>query len=251
MECTKKKARNWKVRILEEIKQDNKCMFVTLTFSNDSLLTLYNDIKHVIKNGKIPENEVVTRGVRLFLERWRKKYKKSVKHWLITELGHKGTERIHLHGLIWSLDKEEIEKIWNYGTVWFGQYVNEKTVNYIIKYCTKMDLDHKGYSPKILCGKGIGSGYLNSYNLDLNKFNGDKTKEFYRLSNGNKMALPIYYRNNLYKDDEREYLWINLLDKNVRYIGGVEVDGDNEELIFNILESKRRLNSQLGYGSVS
>ena len=149
------------------------------------------------------------------------------------------------------MNKEEIEKIWKYGAVWFGTYVNEKTVNYIIKYCTKMDLDHKGYSPKILCSKGIGSGYLNSYNADLNKFNGDKTKEFYRLSNGNKMALPIYYRNKLYNDNEREILWINLLDKNIRYIGGVEVNADNEELIFNILDSKRRLNNQLGYGDIS
>ena len=28
-----------------------------------------------------------TRAVRFFLERWRKEYKKSLRHWLVTEIG--------------------------------------------------------------------------------------------------------------------------------------------------------------------
>ena len=32
----------------------------------------------------------------------------------------------------------------------------KKTINYIVKYITKMDVDHKGYKGKILCSKGIG-----------------------------------------------------------------------------------------------
>ena len=31
-----------------------------------------------------------------------KNKQKSVRHWLITELGHNGTENIHLHGIIWT-----------------------------------------------------------------------------------------------------------------------------------------------------
>ena len=63
------------------------------------------------------DNKAAAYAVRHWLERVRKKTKKSVKHWLITELGHKGTERIHLHGIIWTKDSELIKK-WGYGYVW-------------------------------------------------------------------------------------------------------------------------------------
>ena len=53
------------------------------------------EVKTDIPLGKI-EDGIATLAVRRFLERWRKKYKKSVKHWFVTELGGKFTERIHL-----------------------------------------------------------------------------------------------------------------------------------------------------------
>lgn len=56
----------------------------------------------------------------------RKRTKKSIRHWLVTELGHEGTERIHLHGLIFTEEPEKIETDWKYGYVHVGDYVNEK-----------------------------------------------------------------------------------------------------------------------------
>ena len=108
MECLKQKARDWNVRLLEDLKVHINGVFVTLTFNDDS----YNKLsKLVIDDGDIFENNLATLAVRLFLERWRKKYKKSVRHWLITELGHSGTERIHVHGIIYTDEVNEIEKI--------------------------------------------------------------------------------------------------------------------------------------------
>ena len=93
------------------------------------------------------DNAIAAKAVRLFLERWRKKYKRSLRHWLITEIGHNGTENIHLHGIIWT-DSEKaatLKELWAYGYIWDGNtrnekkesYVNAKTVNYITKYITK------------------------------------------------------------------------------------------------------------------
>ena len=45
----------------------------------------------------------------------RKRTKKSIRHWLVTELGHEGTERIHLHGIIFTEEPEIIETDWKYG----------------------------------------------------------------------------------------------------------------------------------------
>ena len=177
---------------------------------------MYNSNKIKTGDNKIDENEAATVAVRYFLEGWRKETKKSVKHWLITELGHNGTKRIHIHGIIFTNDVEMIKKKWEkYGLVYIGDYVNERTINYIVKYVNKVDTVNKGYKPKILCSKGIGSGYLKRIDSKINAYREGETKEYYRTKSGHKINLPIYYRNNLYTDEEREKLWLKKLDENI------------------------------------
>lgn len=250
IECMKQKKRAWQVRLLEELKQDRNALFVTLTFSNESIHELYKLI--IIKN-LFWENEIATLAVRRFLERWRKEHKKSVKHLLITELGHENTERIHLHGIIWTNEPiETIERIWKYGHIWVGDYVNEKTVNYIVKYINKIDEVHKGYMPKILCSAGIGSGFLGRFDSKRNIYKENDTIEYYKTSDGSKINLPIYYRNKIYTEDEREKLWLAKLDKQERFICGQLVSvKDDENEYFRLLEHYRKLNKRIGYGDNS
>ena len=254
MECKKQKSREWAVRLHEEIRHDKKGKFVTLTFSNESIAELSKDIKEL--NGYNLDNEIAKKAVRRFLERWRKKYKKSVKHWLVTELGGNGTENIHLHGIIWTEESAKtINEIWKYGYTWIGDkenegYVNEKTINYIVKYVNKTDEKHKEYNSKILTSAGIGKNYINRIDSKKNKYKDKKTKETYTTRQGIKLALPIYYRNKIYTEEEKEKLWIEKLDKNIRYVNGEEVDISNgEEEYYKLLEWHRSKNKRLGYGS--
>ncbi|MEM1986719.1 MAG: hypothetical protein QXQ24_08285 [Nitrososphaeria archaeon] len=262
IECLKKKAREWKVRLHEELLHDDSGKFITLTFSDDSLIKLEKELTEKAKQiqdkrynykSAIHPNLVATRAVRLFLERWRKKYKKSVKHWFITELGSYSTERIHLHGIIFTNQPTNvIQEIWKYGNIWIGNYVNNKTINYIIKYCTKIDPTHKNYVPQILCSKGIGKGYLNRLDSQINKFKGTETKEYYRTKEGFKLSLPVYYRNKLYTEEEREQLWLNMLDKQERYILGNRIDISNgEDEYYLKLKWAQSFNKNIGYGDDS
>lgn len=252
-ECLKKKANEWRVRLLEEVKhQKLKGHFVTLTFSEKSLQDLQKELKDI--KGYELENQTATLAVRRFLERWRKKHKRSVRHWLITELGHENTERIHLHGIIWTdKPKTEIQKHWQYGHVWAGYknqntYVNERTVNYIIKYVTKTDQDHRYYIPKILTSKGIGKGWTKTLNTVAAQYKGDQTKEYYRTKTGHKIGLPIYYRNKIYTEEERENLWLNKLDQQVRYVDGIKIDiSKNQENYIHIRNLAREKYEKLGY----
>ena len=84
-QCRKRKRREWKIRLSEECENDKKGIFVTLTFSNEAIKELGEKIE---LDGYERDNAIATLGVRRFLERWRKKHKKSVKHFLITELRH-------------------------------------------------------------------------------------------------------------------------------------------------------------------
>lgn len=256
IECKKQKAREWNVRLQEEIKHNNKGKFVTLTFSNESIKELAENLNGL--NGYNMDNGIAKLAVRRFLERWRKKYKKSVKHWLVTELGSNGTENIHLHGILWTDENAEtINKIWKYGFTWVGDknnggYVNEQTINYITKYVTKTDLKHKEYNSKILCSAGIGNKYIERYDSKLNKYKENETKENYITKQGIKMALPIYYRNKIYNEDEREKLWLEKLNREERYVCGVKIDiSKGDEEYEKIREYYRNKNKRLGYGDDS
>ena len=255
IECRERKANEWRIRLLEDIRHNKNGIFVTLTFNTESLKELSEGIK---ETGYERDNKIAKIAVRRFLERWRKKNKKSVRHWLVTELGHKNTEHLHLHGIIWTDKPEDIEKIWKYGYVWKGyekngrieNYVSERTVNYIVKYIHKTDADHKYYKPKVLTSAGIGRGYMTRTDKERNKFNGEKTIETYKTRSGHDMTLPKYFRNKIYSDDEREKLWIQKLDKEVTYICGIEIDiSKGFDRYFNVMKTQRKINRELGYGS--
>lgn len=258
IECRNQKARSWQIRLLEEVKTNTNGKFITLTFSNENyakLRTNADDLKALQilpqLKGYTLDNQIATKALRLFLERWRKKFKTSLRHFTITELGHENTENIHLHGILWTNESfKTIEKIWNYGYIWPSQderkhnYVNAETVNYIIKYITKKDLLHKNYKSIILASPGIGS----QYRYHDHKFNNTETIEYYRTSTGHKMALPIYYRNKIFTDTERELLWLNRLDKNERWVCGEKIAADNTKQYFDTLRWHRTRNKKLGYG---
>lgn len=165
------------------------------------------------------------------LERWRKTHKTSLKHWFITELGHEGTERIHLHGLIFTNEElifGEVDEhglrtwnYWKYGAVYIGDYVNSRTINYISKYITKIDEDHKTFKSKIMASPGIGKRYIdNMYSKPV--YRPRQTQDYYRLNTGVKVKLPKYYKNKLYSEEERELIWREFLDKEKISIMGVE-----------------------------
>ena len=274
IECRNQKAREWYVRIAEEMRQaELPAWFVTMTYSEEKIQELDNKInsehdkiKEKLKeNGKLRgharnkknyltgynrDNEIARYSVRKFTERWRKKFGKTIRHWIVTELGSKATERLHLHGIVWCKNKADIEERWQYGRVDVGEYVNENTVAYITKYLSKGDEKHKTYVPKMFVSQGIGKGYLDRKDRQLNKYkeNGE-TNEVYRTQKGVKLALPVYYRNNIYNEEEREKLWIEKLDKDERWVLGEKIDiSENEKDYYETLKEARRKNKRLGYG---
>ena len=247
IECKKQKSRNWQVRLQEDIRVNKNAKFVTYTFSEHELQKLDNEIKKL--SGYARDNEICRLAVRRYTERWRKKYGKTLRHWLVTELGHANTERVHMHGIVWTDKVKDIGDIWKYGKIWIGDYVSAKTINYIVKYVNKVDQQHKTYNSKIFTSQGIGKEYVNRRDSQRNKYKKEKTIETYKTREGVELALPVYYRNKIYNEDERERLWLEKLDKEERYVCGVKVDiSKGEDEYYKLLEMMRQKNKRLGYG---
>lgn len=155
-----------------------------------------------------------------------------------------------MHGIVWADDIEEIKNKWGQGFVYIGDYVDEKTINYCVKYITKKDIEHKYYKSAVIASNGMGADYIKRYDAQLNKYDGENTKETYTTRQGNQRALPIYLRNKIYTDEEREELWIQKLNKQVRYVLGHEIDvSENEEQYYKALEEARIKNNRYGYGN--
>lgn len=273
IECRKQEARKWQIRLLEDVRHNTNGKFITLTFSNESILELSTIINDKNKNkikGYDLDNKIAKVAVRRFLERWRKKYKTSLRHWFITELGHNGTKNIHMHGIVWTNSKtdeklkknnenllEQIEKIWSYGMIWPNKkngldkpnYVNEKTVNYLTKYVHKVDKENEYYKAIVLTSAGIGSGYTKRPASENNKYKPLETKETYTTRTGHQISLPIYWRNKIYSEEEREKLWLEKLDKQERWVCGEKIDiSHGDEEYYKVLEYHRAKNKRLGYG---
>lgn len=255
IECKNQRANEWRTRLLEEIRHEKNGKFITFTFDEESYRSIRNELIKQVKKGSIKkiwidDNEIATYAVRRFLERWRKKYGKSVKHWFITEKGQENTKRIHIHGIIWcDVPRETISDLWKYGHIWIGDFVNEKTINYIVKYVSKVDKENKSFTGKVLTSRGIGKGYLKRHDAKLNEYNGIGTKEYYRDRAGFKRSLPIYYRNKIYTEEEREKLWINRIDKEERFVLGRRISVSENEDEYNYrLKLAQEKNKRLGYG---
>ncbi len=248
IECKKQKAREWQVRMNEEIRKEKNGKFVTLTFSDEEIQKIDDVIAKEVK-GYDRDNAICSYAVRHFTENWRKKYKKTIRHWLVTEIGGTRTERVHMHGIVWTDEVEEIHNKWKYGSVYIGEFVSEQTVNYIIKYVNKVDEKHKEYNSKIYSSKGIGKKYVERDDVRRNKYKEGETIETYKTRKGLELALPIYYRNKIYTEEEREKLWIEKLDKGERWVCGVKVDVSvSDEEYWELLQDKRKMSKRLGYG---
>ena len=253
LECMKQKSNHWKIRLYEDIQEHTNAKFVTLTFDPEPLKQLYNIV--TTKNQKLEgydiDNAIATLATRRFLERWRKQFKKSLRHWLVTEIGGTRYESLHLHGIVFTDNTEAITKHWHYGFTFVGKYVNSKTITYISKYLTKADAKHPNYTPVILTSAGIGRRYTEQTigNWQLNKYKGEDTKDTYRTPAGIQLGLPIYYRNKIYTEEERERLWLHKLDKQERWVLGNKIDITNgEEAYWAALKWAQQKNIQLGYG---
>ena len=232
--------------------------FITLTFSPEGLGKLRK------KTGLNECNALFGIALRRSLERYRKDHKKSIKHWFITELGHENTERIHAHGILFSdnpLEWKHIEdmkdgqmckwKYWQYGHVFVGTWVNMQTVNYLMKYVTKIDTDHKHFYGYIFCSPGLGKAWLETMKKYY-KYTPGASLDYFRLPNGSKVKLPTYYKNKLYNEEEREKIWRDFMDQEKTTIAGnVYYDKQDGLKYGNIIAKAQEVNTRLGYGSDS
>lgn len=136
-ECISKRAIEWSTRARHEISMHNNNCFLTLTYNEDKLPSIY----------------VVKEEFQKFMKRLRKHTKQKLRYMVSHEYGSK-TFRPHHHAIIFGYNpknqknlltsksgeplfiSDEIEKLWTNGFHSIGS-ANEKTAYYIASYSLK------------------------------------------------------------------------------------------------------------------
>lgn len=202
--CKKNLANNWKVRLYFEYKLScKKAYFITFTFSDK----YYSD---AVSN--------VAPMIRAYCERYRKKYKRSLKHWFVTELGDE-SGRFHLHGILFDplytvLDRdmsfmEQVPEFpWPYGISFFGT-CSVGSISYCVKYMLKQHPIDENFKPKVFASPGLGAAYADR---PLNYYHEDDLGDFSVDVEGQRCSLPRYLQQKMFADD-----WLKSIRKIKEY----------------------------------
>ena len=92
----------------------------------------------------------------------------------------------------------------------------------------------------MLFRSNILAGYTKRPDAAKHEYKKGETIETYRLRNGAKINLPIYYRNKLFTEKERELLFIDKIEKGIIYVLGTKVYRDDEKYYIQLLEEGRQ-----------
>lgn len=211
MECRKRYSNDWRFRLFKEMSlgRHRSVRFVTFTLSPE----YYED------------NPLHAREyIRRFLDRFRKVYRRSLRHWICCEYGSSetGTHRLHFHGLLFDFPGDHtfdlplgpdglqvrrhsascfasrLQPLWKYGLVHVGDHADLDTAMYITKYITKGWIEYTKDSsywiepPRVFSSAGIGIDFLKT--IDTTFVRRRLRRSSYFVSIGCvKYSLPRYY----------------------------------------------------------
>lgn len=201
-QCLKRRVSAWSFRLMQEESVSKSANFITLTYDTLHIPITERGFLNLCK-----------RDVQLFFKRLRKSHSSNgesavIKYYCVGEYGGR-TKRPHYHILIFNAKLELIQPAWNLGAIHYGT-VTGASVGYCLKYMTKTKKIpmHKNddRTPEFsLMSKGIGESYLNDTMVRWH--HKDKNNRMYcNLLDGKKIAMPRYYKNKIYTDEERKQI---------------------------------------------
>lgn len=211
--CRLRRIQGWVFRLKQEEKIHNASWFVTFTYdqppiSSNGFMTLRrSDFTNFMKRLRTST------------------LRKTIKYYACGEYGSK-TYRPHFHAIIFDATPQEIEDAWLSGNngndavlrglLHFGQ-VSDDSIAYTAKYMAKESRipvhDHDDREPEYsVMSKRLGANYLTP---EIIKYHNDGTsyKSFLTMPGGATHAMPRYYRDKIFTEQELEHMNSNLADK--------------------------------------
>lgn len=207
-ECVKRKASNWFFRLSQELKVSTSAVFLTLTYSDEHLPRSFNGFPTLEK-----------KDFQKFLKKLRRRLDAldvdhKIRYFACGEYGAR-FHRPHYHAIMFNLPKpmsersELIEVIWSKGRTQIDP-VNDGSIKYVVGYVHKPFVPLEGHEdiddrePHFqLMSKGLGKNFLTDAQV---KYQKSKLNPYLVVQDGQKMAMPRYYKDKIFSDKEKEIL---------------------------------------------
>lgn len=196
--CKKRRANAWAFRLMQEEKRSISASFLTFTYAPEHLTGTDNgllnlskeDMQNFMKRLRIAHGNMTT----------------PIKYYVCGEYGGE-TDRPHYHMLLYNADIRKIQPAWDRGDIYYGDASGASTA-YTLKYISKPGripmFEGDDRQPEFsLMSKGLGSGYLTPQMVAWHKDNLEN-RLYLNLLDGKKIAMPRYYKDKIYNDQERK-----------------------------------------------
>lgn len=197
-ECLKRRVSGWSFRLLQEEKNSASALFLTLTYSTDTVPISDNGFMTLKK-----------RDVQLFMKRLRKYHKLvKLKYYVVGEYGGK-TNRPHYHMILFNANIKYVQDSWKNGQIHYGE-VSGASVGYTLKYMMKqgkipMHRNDDRVKEFSLMSKGLGANYL-SPQMKYWHIRDLENRMHCVLKDGRKIAMPRYYKDKVYNETQRKVI---------------------------------------------
>ncbi|QCS37362.1 replication initiation protein [Tortoise microvirus 93] len=200
--CCERKSNAWQFRLLQQEKVSDSAAFITLTYNTDHV--------PISKRGYMTLDKT---DFQKFMKRLRKlhPFTTKISYYAVGEYGST-TFRPHYHAIIFNCDLTQIQKAWTnpktnkpIGECHAGS-VTGASIAYTCKYLSKGKIipvhANDDRLPEFsLMSKKLGANYLTPAAIEYHK--ADITRNYVTLEGGVKIAMPRYYREKIYNDEER------------------------------------------------
>lgn len=198
--CQKRRVSQWAFRLKKQEEISYSALFVTLTFSTQHVPITSKGFMTLDK-----------REFQMFMKRLRKiayfnrKDGPKISYYCVGEYGSH-TYRPHFHAIIFNAYSSEIEEAWQKGDIFIGK-VSGASIAYTLKYINKgkripMHQNDDRVPEFSLMSKKMGSNYLTPETLKYHR--NDLSKAYVTIEGGIKIAIPRYYRDQIYTEAERK-----------------------------------------------
>lgn len=195
--CRLRRASGWSFRLMQQDRIAQSSHFITLTYATSNVPLSPNGYKTLDK-----------RDIQLFFKRLRKAHDVSnIKYYVAGEYGGQ-TNRPHYHAIIFNARLDLVQPAWDKGDIHYGT-VSGASIGYTLKYMCK-DSKKRYYGTKddratefSLMSKGLGLNYINDKTSEWHKSDLDN-RMYLPLMDGQKCAMPRYYKDKMYNEDERD-----------------------------------------------
>lgn len=198
--CRQRRVDGWVFRLLQEEKRHNSSLFVTLTYANPYVPITDNGFMSLTKDD--PQK---------FFKRLRKNTGcNTIRYYLCGEYGDT-TWRPHYHAILFDAKEQDIEDAWRdpdtgqpLGHVHFDGAPTGDSIAYVCKYINK---EHRipvhardDRQPEFsLMSKRMGDNYLTP---EMVRWHSDNEAHHVVLPGGHEKALPRYYREKIFNQED-------------------------------------------------